>query len=271
MYTGVQKKLIADMNLTDSITHPGEKGAIGEALWIQILSQYLPDRYKVRSGIVLDHQGHHSDQIDVIIHDAHFTPYLLGHGRHIYVPAEAVYAVFEVKQKLSKEHMKYASKKLASVRKLKRTSIATINSGRPIPARAVFPVIGGLLARTAKSNPDSSLPDPEFNPQIENWENFQTTYATRIDCLVALDHGCCDLFEQVIDVSESTTRQGVKIKDSEFSDFSKPSIQVYPGDNGLIYFLLRLLYVLNKLGSCPAVDWTKYLTTLTTFEKKSRQ
>lgn len=47
----------------------------------------------------------------------------------MYIPAESVYAVFEVKQDVE-GHIEYAAKKVESVRKLKRTSISMVASGK---------------------------------------------------------------------------------------------------------------------------------------------
>jgi hypothetical protein len=46
----------------------------------------------------------------------------------MYIPAESVYAVFEVKQDV-KGNIDYAAQKVESVRRLKRTSIEMVASG----------------------------------------------------------------------------------------------------------------------------------------------
>ena len=52
----------------------------------------------------------------------------------MYIPAESVYAVFEVKQDV-KGYIDYAAQKVESVRRLKRTSIEMVASGRRTLAR----------------------------------------------------------------------------------------------------------------------------------------
>ncbi len=97
------------------VTHPGAKGDGSELHWKEMLSAFLPKRYQVSEGFVVDSACRRSEQIDVIIHDHFFSPLLWEDGGHMYVPAEGIYAVFEVKQDHSLEHIKYAGQKAASV------------------------------------------------------------------------------------------------------------------------------------------------------------
>jgi len=90
---------------------------------------YLPKRYAADSAIVIDSTGRTSDQMDVVIYDPQYTPTLLDQHDHKYIPAEAVYAVMEVKPTVNKSYLDYAGKKAASVRRLKRTSIPIPHAG----------------------------------------------------------------------------------------------------------------------------------------------
>ena len=85
-----------------SITHDGVMGEVNEAHFINILRKYLPHRYAVDTAIIIDSNGATSDQIDAVIYDMQYTPTLLDQQKHRYVPAEAVYAVFEVKPTINR-------------------------------------------------------------------------------------------------------------------------------------------------------------------------
>ena len=102
-------------------THPGAKGDGSELHWKEMLSELLPRRYQVSKGFVVDSAGTRSEQIDVIIHDHFFSPLLWEDGGYVYVPAESVYAVFEVKQDHNLEYIKAAGQKAASARRRLRT------------------------------------------------------------------------------------------------------------------------------------------------------
>lgn len=89
----------------DQIYHPTAKGNETELNWIGLLSNYLPARYKVDTGFIVDFEGNISEQIDIIIYDRHFTPFIFRGENTLYIPAEGVYAVFEVKPSLSKKYL----------------------------------------------------------------------------------------------------------------------------------------------------------------------
>lgn len=135
----------------DEIYHPTARGNESELNWIGLLRTYLPERYKIDSGFVVDCDGYISDQIDIIIYDRHFTPFIFRGGSTIYIPAEGVYAVFEVKPHFDKCNYDYAVDKLNSVRKLNRTS-ATFTHIKGNDKKELFDIVGGLLTKEMKSN-----------------------------------------------------------------------------------------------------------------------
>jgi len=130
----------------DEIYHPTAKGSEIELNWIGLLRSYLPERYRVDSGFVVDHEGNVSEQIDVIIYDRHFTPFIFRGENVVYIPAEGVYFVFEVKPELNKTTLNYAIKKLKSVKKLKRTS-ASFKHILGEDKKEIFDISGGLLTK----------------------------------------------------------------------------------------------------------------------------
>ncbi len=86
-------------------THPGTMGDASELRWKEMLREVLPGRYQVSKGFVVDSVGMRSEQIDVIVHDLTYSPLWWEDGGYLYVPAESVYAVFEVKQDHNLTHI----------------------------------------------------------------------------------------------------------------------------------------------------------------------
>ena len=210
-----------------SIAHAGTQGGVTEDHWIEVLRAYLPKRYEVAAGFVIDSRGVRSQQIDLIVYDRHFTPTLLDQQQHRYVPAEAVYAVIEAKPHLDKNYLEYAGEKAASVRRLHRTSVQICHAGGTYPAKEPFPIVAGIVA------PRSSWADGLG-------ESFQrhlpVTGPERLDCGCALDDGAFDLFDG--------------------------TLQLQPASTALIAFLFRLLAKLQSLGTVPAIDWGAYARVL---------
>jgi len=134
----------------DEIYHPTAKGDESELNWIGLLRTYLPERYTVDNGFVVDHKGNISEQIDIIIYDRHFTPFIFRGENVVYIPAEGVYAVFEVKPHFDKKYYNYAIKKLKSVKVLKRTS-AVFTHVQGKSTKELHNIIGGILTKENKS------------------------------------------------------------------------------------------------------------------------
>ncbi len=125
--------------------HPGTKGDASEAVWLQLLQTYLPERYAAASAHVVDSAGIFSDQIDVVVFDRQYSPFIFHFEGQKIIPAESVYAAFEAKQSINAEQVAYAQKKVASVRQLHRTSLPIPHAGGTYPPKPPSHILGGLL------------------------------------------------------------------------------------------------------------------------------
>jgi hypothetical protein len=140
LFLDLQAQMIATLTTNrKAITHPSTKGDAAEVHWLKMLEDYLPARYWATKAFVLDSNGDLSQQIDIVIYDRQYSPFLFNQDQVRYVPAESVYAIFEVKQTLNLANLRYAAEKAQSVRRLYRTS-------------AVIPHAGGKYEPTDKNN-----------------------------------------------------------------------------------------------------------------------
>lgn len=128
-----------------SFAHPGTKGDASEHVWLQLLQNYLPQRYQAASAHVVDSLGVFSDQIDVVVFDRQYSPFIFRYEGQTIIPAESVYAVFEAKQTINADQVKYAQDKVASVRRLHRTSLPIPHAGGQYPPKPLIPILGGIL------------------------------------------------------------------------------------------------------------------------------
>jgi len=212
-----------------SITHDGVMGDVNEQYFIQVLRKYLPRRYEVDQGIVIDSNGATSDQIDVIIFDHQYTPTLLDQHAHRFIPAEAVYCVLEVKPTISKQYLEYAADKAHSVRILERTSVPIPHAGGEYPPKPLFPIIAGIVATSVDWV--EGLGGESFSA------NLAALNGTRLlDC-------------------------GLALSDRAFDTFGG-NLVVTCTDGSLVAFLFRLLQRLQSLGTVPAIDWNRYASVL---------
>lgn len=128
-----------------AIGHPGDKGDASEEVWLEMLRTYLPARYEAVSAHVVDSNGNFSEQIDVVIRDKQYSPFIFSFKNTRVVPAESVYAVFEAKQTINATLIDYAETKAASVRKLHRTSLPIPHAGGVYPPKPLSPILAGIL------------------------------------------------------------------------------------------------------------------------------
>lgn len=138
--------------------HPGTKGDASESVWLELLDTYLPQRYQAASAHVVDSDGAFSEQIDVVVFDRQYSPFIFNFQGQKVIPAESVYGVFEAKQSINAEQVAYARKKVASVRRLHRTSLPIPYAGGTYPAKPLQHIIGGLLTLESDWNPGLGEP-----------------------------------------------------------------------------------------------------------------
>lgn len=155
LHSDVEQKLTI---VRKSFGHPGTKGDGSENVWLELLNTYLPERYRASKAHVVDSQGNFSDQMDVVIYDRQYSPFVFNYQEQIVIPAESVYAVFEAKQSLDLSMLKYAQDKVASVRKLHRTSLPIPYAKGVYPAKPLIPIIGGILTLESEWNPALGKP-----------------------------------------------------------------------------------------------------------------
>lgn len=229
-YAGLQAQLTAGLHSSRVvIDHPGSKGLGTEVNWLEMLQAHLPKRYQAESAFVIDSDGKQSEQIDIVLYDRQYTPELYNAKGQRIIPAEGVYAVIEVKQVLDKKNLKYASDKIASVRRLKRSSVSIVHAGGKHEPRDLTPIIGAVLATSAGWT-------PPFGSAFEICLGKMQG-----DALV--DLGC---------IAEA----------GSFERRSDASLEFADADVALAFFFLRLLRRLQRIGTVPALDYDLYLDAI---------
>lgn len=244
------------------IEHAGSKGDSLEEVWLAWFRSYLPSRYSVDKAIVIDSFGNMSDQLDVVIYDRQYTPFVLNQNGFKYIPAEGVYAVFEVKPDLTGSssdggksvcNAVYAGNKIASVRKLNRTSVSIINAGRKQEARHLTEIVGGLLANT-----NSATKKETFEEHLK-----------KIDGLGKIDFACSlDTGSVHITYDPEYTRPEAGLNSSIYNDAVKnfyitrkiKTLEHSGKTNSLAFFFLKLTeFLQQRIGTVAAIDFNAYL------------
>lgn len=108
----------AAVGASSLIQHRLLKGEFRERRVIAGLRPFIPRRYEMNSGVVINDSGASSDQQDVILSDSIVAPPFLAAGELGVFPVEAVSAVVEVKSNATTKRVKDAVANIVSVKGL---------------------------------------------------------------------------------------------------------------------------------------------------------
>lgn len=168
------------------VDHPVAKGDAREHGWRELLRRFLPDRYGVKSGFILDSLGKRSEQVDCIVYRKDMGIELYSVGHHTVIPVEAVFAAFEVKPIINKKALDYAHDKAISVANLEIANFFNWNKkGGLKRASAEGAIIFGLLA-------DSLSWKKKW--EVKPIKHLLGGYNTKISLFMTVEDGCVDTF-----------------------------------------------------------------------------
>ena len=209
-----------------SFAHPGTKGDGSENVWLELFNTYLPKRYQAATAHIVDSKGVFSEQIDVVIFDRQYSPFVFHYEDQMIIPAESVYAVFEAKQSMNLSMIEYAQKKIKSVRRLHQTSLPIPFANGTYPAKDLINIIGGIL--TLESDWTPALGEPLIKQLGTNVDDG----LLNIGC--STSHGYF-FFDK---------------KDKQFHSYSEKKAATV--------FLFKLISELQCSGTVPMIDIQAY-------------
>lgn len=207
-----------------AFAHPVTKGDTSERIWLELFRKYLPKRYQAEKGFVVDSNGKFSQQIDIVIFDRQYSPFIFNYEGEVIIPSESVYAVFEAKQTINYEFIRYAQEKIGSVRSLHRTSLPIPHAGGTYPPKSPIQILGGILTL-----------ESDWSPTIG--EPLRTSLEKKNGCL---NLGCI--------ASHGYFNFNEKLHKYEFFEGNKPATA----------FLFKLIALLQFSGTVPMIDIGEY-------------
>jgi len=230
LLSALNNEVEADLeNARKAFAHPGEKGDASEGIWISLLQKYLPKRYAISKAHIVDSNGKFSEQIDVAVYDPQYTPLIFSFEGKKVLPVESVYAAFEAKQEMNAQHVAYAHAKVATVRRLTRTSIPVQTISGIRGPKEPHHIIGGLLTLTCAWN-------PPFGETMHGNLNKDLGSGR-------LDIGC-------------VAQSGL------FTFSEKEGFKLAQVDKPVTTFLFELISMLQAIGTVPVIDVKAYAAHL---------
>ena len=267
LFLGLQEKMVMTLGIArEHMRHRNVVGDATELCWLEMLQTYLPKRYQAAKAMVLDSRGQTSDQIDIVIFDRQYSPFLFESKGATYVPAESVYCVIEVKQHLTRHSLLQAAWKAASVRRLHRTSAPIPHAGGLYKARELFTILGGIVALDRSSG-------KALMPELPKWIE-ELNERCRLDLGCVLQKGAFEVqYGQVPSPKPEANPETPKRQDSKptVQDGNAPSggteaagpvVTMSGREDALIFFFLSLLERLQGLATVPAMIFAEYRNTL---------
>ena len=240
LFQSTQQRMVAELTgIRGAVDHGGTLGVETELAWRDFLTGTLPNRYQVTDGFVVDVDGWRSDQMDVIVFDRQYSPPLFVGGNVQYVPAEAVYAVFEVKQRIDNKNLRAACTKAASVRTLRQTSAVIPAAEGSIAPKPPHRILSGILALS--------------NSYSDNFGETLGKMMAQAPEGQQLDLGCA-----LNDGSFLVKYRKDKVE----------SIELSPAASSLVTFLFQFLSALQSIGTVPAIDYSEYMKAIEKPEEK---
>lgn len=170
---------------------PGERGGEAEDIVRRFLNDHLPKRFAADTGLVVDDEGGVSLQCDVIVYDASNSPVYRRGPRVLILPSDNVAAVLEVKSTLNKAELEDAAKKIASVKRLKRSPVTNVDQPATFGSLIMTRTMGVVFAYDAATSLETlgeNLSEINGSYPADQW----------IDMVVVLDKGVIGYAVQII-------------------------------------------------------------------------
>jgi hypothetical protein len=179
-YQGIYQQLHAEVNFINALfQHEGLKGEGNEVVLRELLTKFIPKRYGVGTGAVIDRSGQQSKQCDIVIYDTFQYPSLLSLASVHLFPVDIVYATIEVKTTLSSNEAQNALANIASVRCLKIIEQAFTL----VPTANNSPIVG----HNPRWQPPFYYPGPPigfifaYKSDVERFKTFKNWFIPRDD------------------------------------------------------------------------------------------
>ncbi len=211
-YEGVLKRLKAEVELLNAIIpHSVTKGSQNEEALKNTIRNFIPKKYSIGQGIIIDSFGNASKQIDLIIYDSYIYPSLFSQASTSLYPVETVVAAIEVKTFLGQEQLKKTAENTKSIMALKHyVNSLTINQPNPdtpllIKSYPTRPPLSFLFAFHQDSKEPSTW--KKRFAELNEYENFP-------EMSLLLEIACVFRFPDIA-IKEAAGFQGMRLEQPE--------------------------------------------------------
>jgi hypothetical protein len=244
------RRMMADFEDSRDISHNATKGRAREFSVLEnFLEPYLPARYSVGSGVIMDVEEDSSKQQDLVVYDEFYSPVLMSMGSENLFFPESIYSVLEVKSTLRSRDIEDIVAKSASVWNLTKAPNreVQISPGVTMPALSAPSLCAGICFESEVAVEDIAPKIREARGGIDNG------HALSILCVLSDQNDDAGL---VINVSEDNLRSIVLIPEPSSR---LALIECDSAGDALLYMYLMLMEHLRHSGRInPGPDLLRY-------------
>lgn len=216
-FSAINEQMIIDFEKkTNQLEHLGDRGVARENVLKDFLEQYLPKKYAISKGEIVDSEGNRSKQCDLIIYDHLSCPILYVSKDSQIFPAESVYAVIQVKSVLNTHEVESSINNIKSVKMLNREN---------------GPIAGIVFGYKA---------DTKINPMVKLTERIRKINAPGssrqfVDLWTVLDNGLICLIGEQLKITANKEKQ---VRMLTYIELDEPPV--------LLWFYTYLLELLDE-------------------------
>jgi hypothetical protein len=273
-YAAIEQQLRSEVSIINQLLgHPGLKGAGNEAILRDLIKRFIPKKYDVDTGVIIDRTGRQSKQCDVVIYDALSYPALLSLTSVHLFPVDIVYATIEIKTTLDSEKAQLALDNIRSIRELTLSAIpfaVAEPGGSPAEANDATQAVLNQMSFGSRVNVTWCNPTPpagvvfgyhsnESFPTLKTWFDPQRQnipyYLPKLVCCMSKGLLMFDTPLDGRDYRLSNGSPGERLQ-IHLSKEEPSDDQSYV----LLRFLLNLLEMLSRRSLNTSLDFSEYLT-----------
>jgi hypothetical protein len=255
-YKGITQQLRGEVDFINSLfVHQGVKGEGNEVILRDLITRFIPRRYGVGTGVVIDHEGNQSGQCDIVIYDTFTYPSVLSlRSVHLF-PVDLVYATVEVKTTLDSKSAGEAIKNIASVRNLDiiEEGLTVLNGPTYDDIIVPKPPYGAVFAYNSTVKRSVTFKKWFMPSEIYSAEMLPTL----VGCL---DQGLVEVWynSQMKDVRAYTYRLDSQDRDAGGVKIVKRKPVAIDQATILLMFLIRLNDILGYRRLHPSIHFSEH-------------
>ncbi|WP_238943993.1 DUF6602 domain-containing protein [Seramator thermalis] len=168
-YDELERSIVSQL-LLETPNHQLTTGTYRETIWMSLFKQIIPHKFSIKQGVfIMDSNGNTSAEVDLVIFDEQYTPYIFNYGEICFIPIEAVAVVIQCKSFTLDDKNLTAWVETINQLKTSNNSIARLANSIAInesvlTQKSTRPI--KILCYLSEQNPDQKAENRDFDIEL---------------------------------------------------------------------------------------------------------